>query len=138
LKELYESYKNDVQFLVVYIREAHPIDSLSMPRYEEEMIEDPINDIERTAVAKICMAKMALRPIPAVVDRIDDKANNAYRGWPDRLFLVGKDGKMAYSGGRGPGGFRPDELRDAIEKELARIKARAKGSEVLETGPKKK
>jgi hypothetical protein len=109
-----------------------------MPMYGEEMIEDPINDAERAAVARLCMTKMALRPIPAVIDRIDDKVNNAYRGRPVRLFLVGKDGKMAYSGGQGPSGFRPNELRDAIEKELARIKDQAKGSEVLEAGSKKK
>lgn len=66
------------------------------------------------------MTKLALRPIPAVVDRLGDKVNHAWRGWPDRLFLVGKDGKVAYSGGRGPFGFAPEELAEAITKELAR------------------
>jgi hypothetical protein len=68
------------------------------------------------------MTKLELRPIPAVVDRLDDKVNQAYRGWPDRLFLVGLDGKMAYSGSRGPFGFAPDELAAAIDKELAKTR----------------
>ena len=104
--------------------------------YGEEMIEDPVNDLERTKVAAVCMTKMKLRPIPVVVDRIDDRANNAYRGWPDRLFLVGKDGKMAYSGGRGTGGFRPDQLEDAIRNELAKIKAQPKGGAKVQDGGK--
>jgi hypothetical protein len=76
--------------------------------------------VERAGVARMCMTKLELQGIPAVVDRLDDKVNKAYSGWPDRLFLVGRDGKMAYSGGRGPGGFRPDELARAIKKELAK------------------
>ena len=128
-----------MEFLIVYIREAHPIDSLRMPMYDEEMIEDPINDLERSTVAKVCMAKMALRPIPAVLDRVDDKANKAYSGWPDRLFLVGRDGRIAYAGGRGPGGFLPNQLEDAIQKELAKIKAQPKGgTKILEAGKQKK
>ena len=69
-------------------------------------------------VAKTCMSKLDLDPIPAVVDRIDDAVSNAYQGMPDRLYLVGKDGKIAYAGDRGPFGFKPDELADAIAQEL--------------------
>ena len=123
---MFEEYKGEVEFLVVYIREAHAIDSRS-PMRTAEMIEDPINLIERTTVAKTCMTKMELRPIPAVVDRLDDKVNSAYKGWPDRLFLVGKDGKMAYSGGRGPFGFSTQDLTSAIDKELATIKDTGSG-----------
>ena len=82
------------------------------------MVEDPISDLERQSVAKTCMSKLELKEIPSVVDRIDDKANTAYSGWPDRLYLVGKDGKIAYAGGRGPFGFKPDELASSIRKEL--------------------
>ncbi len=59
--------------------------------------------------------------IQAVVDGVDDVANQAYAGWPDRLYLVGKAGKIAYAGGRGPFGFKPDELEAAITGELAKI-----------------
>ncbi len=117
---MYETYNQDVEFLLVYIREAHALDSRSPSTFE--LIEDPITDLERQSVAKTCMAKLALDPIPAVLDRIDDKVNDAYKGWPDRLYLVGKDGNIAYGGGRGPFGFKPDELEDAIGAELKKIK----------------
>ncbi len=69
------------------------------------------------------MAKLALQSIPALVDDMDDTANEAYAGWPDRLYLIGRDGKVAYHGGRGPFGFLPEELADAIETELGQIEA---------------
>ena len=69
-------------------------------------------------MARVCMAKMELKPIPAVVDGMDNKIGQAYAGHPDRMFLVGRDGKIAYAGGRGPRGFRPEELADAIKVEL--------------------
>jgi len=65
------------------------------------------------------MADKLKLDIPAVVDKLDDRVNRDYAGWPDRLYLVSKDGKIAYKGGPGPGGFRPSELEEANDLELA-------------------
>lgn len=80
-------------------------------------IEDPIDLLERKEVCNACIDDLNL-PIPAIVDRLDDRVNRAYAAWPDRLYLVGRDGRIAYTGGRGPGGFKPDELERAIQQEL--------------------
>ena len=40
------------------------------------------------------------------------------RAAADRLFVIGKDGKIAYSGGPGPSGFLPHEMEAALKKEL--------------------
>ena len=82
---------------------------------EYGMVEDPITASERSAVARRCMEEMKL-PIPALVDKMDDAVNLAYSGWPERLYLVDKKGKIAYAGGPGPFGFEPDELDAAIRK----------------------
>jgi hypothetical protein len=42
-----------------------------------------------------------------------------YMGWPDRLYLIGKDGRIAWKGDPGPAGFKPQQLEAAIQKELA-------------------
>lgn len=112
---MFETYKKDVEFFVVYIREAHAIDS-RLPM-EFGMIEDPVSESERMSVATQCMADLDL-PLPAIVDKMDDAVNLAYHAWPDRLYLVGKDGRIAYSGGPGPFMFFPEQLNTAIEKEL--------------------
>jgi len=108
---------------VVYIREAHAIDSASpLGGAGHPIVEDPIDIGERRALAKVCMSKLALEPIPALVDDTDDAVDEAYGAWPDRMYLVGRDGRIAYQGGEGPFGFLPAELEAAIERELARSK----------------
>jgi type I thyroxine 5'-deiodinase len=103
----------------VYIREAHALDSRSpMGGGGMPIVEDPVSLAERKAVATVCMTKLALEPMPALVDDMDDTANKAYSAWPDRLYLVGKDGRIAYRGGPGPFGFSPDELEQAIRAAL--------------------
>jgi hypothetical protein len=84
------------------------------------VVEEPLDPAERLAVAKRCMSTLALRPIPAVVDRIGNETEAAYEAWPDRLFLVDRDGRVAWRSAPGPFGFKPDQLADALEKELAR------------------
>jgi hypothetical protein len=37
---------------------------------------------------------------------------------PERLYLVGRDGRIAYQGGMGPMFFRPAEWAEAIESYL--------------------
>jgi hypothetical protein len=109
-----------VAFFVVYIREAHAIDGQFPMRggAAGPIVEEPLSLAERSEVAKVCMTRLALEPIPALVDDVDDKVNTAYAAWPDRLYLVGRDGRITYAGGPGPRGFKPDELEAAIRKEL--------------------
>jgi hypothetical protein len=57
--------------------------------------------------------------IPVLVDGIDNEVAREYGGWPDRLYLIGKDGRVAFQGGDGPFGFKPEQLEEAIEAEVA-------------------
>ena len=53
--------------------------------------------------------------MPTVVDGIDNAVASAYGGWPDRLYLVGRDGRIAFQGGEGLFGFKPGELERALQ-----------------------
>ena len=101
---------------MVYIKEAHAIDSPAPSTFKG--IEDPVTAEERHEVCVLAIEDLNI-PIPAVVDDMKDSVNKAYGGWPDRLYLVAKDGTIAYAGGKGPHLFKPDELEEAIEEELA-------------------
>ncbi len=68
-------------------------------------------------VGQTCMLKMALE-IPALVDEMDDAVAGAYAAMPERLYLVGRDGLIAYQGGMGPMFFRPEEWEEAIRGHL--------------------
>ena len=109
-----DKYGDDVQFVFVYTREAHAADSA---RPAGKDVEQPVSTKERREVAAQFLDDMKLE-IPAVLDNIDDKASKDYASLPDRMYLVSKDGKIAYAGARGPRGFKPDELERAIKKEL--------------------
>lgn len=85
------------------------------------LVQEPLTWGERNTVAKRCVAAMEIQHLPTLIDELDDRVGQAYQGHPDRLYLVGKDGKIAYAGGRGPFGFRPDELAKAIDAELKKI-----------------
>ena len=120
LEELHDRHGADVAFFIVYIREAHPEDGWVLEDNREEGIAlvDPVSLSERAAVADACAVRLQTR-IPTLLDDVDDAVASAYGGWPDRLYLVGRDGRIAFQGGRGPDGFIPAELAHAIETELS-------------------
>lgn len=72
---------------------------------------------ERSERAQQCTAALKLT-MPTLVDREDNKVNHAYAAWPDRMCVVGVDGKIAYLGGPGPRGFRPDEVEEWLKKNV--------------------
>jgi hypothetical protein len=121
LHNLHDRFRDDVEFLVVYVREAHPEDGWVLWENGDAgiAVADPLTAEERRAVAATCTTRLTLR-MPVAVDDPDDAVARAYGGWPDRLYLVGRDGRIAFRGGEGPFGFHPEELERAIEEELAR------------------
>ena len=68
------------------------------------------------------MTKLDLTDLPALVDDLDDAVSVAYAAWPDRLYLVDLEGRIAYHGGRGPFGFDPDGLERAIRATLGKTR----------------
>jgi hypothetical protein len=108
-----------VAFVVVYIREAHAVDSAwPVTSPDQPAVEEPQALAERQAVAGTCLARLELHGLPAVVDEMDDAVNEAYEAWPDRLVLIDAQGRIAWRGGPGPYGFKPDELDAAIRRVL--------------------
>jgi hypothetical protein len=110
-----------VTFLAVYIKEAHPEDGwvLDENREHDIAVVDPTTAEERAGVARACAARLHLQ-MPTVVDDVDNAVASAYGGWPDRLYLIDAEGRIAYQGGEGPFGFKPEELAEAISDLLAR------------------
>ena len=116
---MWERHGDRVAFVVVYIREAHPEEGwvVSLNRDQGIRIEDPTTDDQRNAVAASCALRLEIR-MPVVVDPIADEIASAYGALPDRLYLVGQGGRIAYQGEPGPFGFKPDDLEAAIRSEL--------------------
>jgi hypothetical protein len=117
---MYEKYKDRVEFLLVYIREAHPTDGVQAPANVRDgiLIEAAKSIDQKDDHATACVRKLDIK-FAALIDGMDNRTENDYTAWPDRLMLVGRDGRIAFKGEMGPRGFRPPELEAAIRKELA-------------------
>lgn len=132
LHDLYSEYHEQVQFISIYIREAHPVDGwwlgkgafgLLLKLYRSKAAQDvydPRTIEERRKVAGQCEDNLQYG-IRTYVDEMNDAVNRAYAAWPTRLYLIGIDGHVAYAGGPGPFGFKPVELRQAINDYLDRL-----------------
>ena len=75
----------------------------------------PRNEEERALVAGACVRKLGIQ-IPAVLDEFGNSTEQAYTGWPDRLYLIDAAGRVAYKSKPGPFGFNPDDLKDALTR----------------------
>jgi hypothetical protein len=115
LDKLAKEFNSQIQFLGVYIREAHPEDNDQVPRNVEEGIifNDPTTEDERAEVAAACMLRYNFS-FPMLLEKMDNAAEEAYQSWPDRLYLINSKGKIAYQGGMGPLYFDVDELEGSI------------------------
>ena len=112
---MYRRYNDRAAFFVVYIREAHPSDiwQMAVNVRENVVYQNPQNTEERIDLASVCVRKLGIE-IPALVDDFDNSTDMAYAGWPDRLYVVDRDGRIAYKSAPGPFGFKPAEMERAL------------------------
>jgi len=106
---------------VVYIKEIHPTDGWQVQENERDgvLLRQHRSMEERMQAGNVCMLRLALE-MPALVDEMDDAAALAYNAMPERLYLIGKDGHVAFKGGIGPMFFQPADWEAAIRKYLGR------------------
>ena len=86
---------------------------LASNREQEIVVTDPTTREERFQVAQACAVRLEIR-MPVLIDQIDNETARQYGGWPDRLYLIGTDGRVVFQGDEGPSGFEPAELERAI------------------------
>ena len=122
LKELPRMFRGKVELLLIYISEAHPTDGSQ----DEENMKDgillpsPRNMGEKEGYASTCVLGLKIDGFTTLIDGMDNRVEQEYSAWPNRLYLIGKDGRIAWKGEPGPPGYRPMELALAIEEELAK------------------
>jgi hypothetical protein len=113
---LYASYNDQIQFLIVYIREAHP--NLLKEGNKTGIVGRPQNIDERVILATECVAKYKFT-IPMVIDGMDGKVNSDYKAAPVRVTITDIDGKVAFYAGRGPADFRLGPVERVLKKLIA-------------------
>ena len=98
-------------FVTIYIKEAHPLDEWQMDSNEKEGVcyPQPKSREDRVRIANDFVGRFHYQ-IPLFVDPIDDRANAAYAGWPERLYVIDQTGTIVYKGKPGPFGYHPEEV----------------------------
>ncbi len=103
-------------FYVVYIEEAHPSDAWQMAiNVKEKVILARARSFDERAVAAgSCVQDLGIA-FPGVIDDLDNSTEAAYTAWPDRIYLIDRQGRIAYKSPAGPFGFKPEELQSRLE-----------------------
>ena len=116
MEEIYGKYRDRAEFLVIYVQEAHPTDGWQTDSNVAEgvMFRQHQSYEEREEVAQTCSLDLHMS-IPVLVEEMNNGTDEAYGAAPERLYVIGADGKVAYKGGAGPHFFDLDEWEQAIE-----------------------
>ena len=120
LNKIYQTHKDDIEFFLIYIHEAHAADGWQTPQnlYEEIIYDEPTSDDERAEVGQACQIALDLQ-MPMLLDSIDNDVEEKYVSSPIRLYVIDKDGILTFNGAQGPRGFDPDTWEQEIREQIA-------------------
>ena len=79
------------------------------------VLASPRTDEQRTATAQACVRNLGIK-LPAVLDHIDNRTERAYTGWPDRIYLIETNGRIALKTAPGPYGFSVRDLEQSLRR----------------------
>ena len=117
LNTLYREYRDHAAFYIVYIQEAHPIDAWQVDDNlkDDVLVASTKTKDERYTAAGLCVTNLGIE-LPALIDEPDNRVEQVYTGWPDRLYVIDRDGRIAYKSAAGPFGFNPAEVKASLER----------------------
>jgi len=95
-------------------------------RKDQVVFNQPRVFAERHDAASILLDRLKYR-MPVAIDAMDNRADQAFAAWPERIYILGPGGRVLYKGGMGPFGFHPEEAGRRLSEVLGSIPARAGG-----------
>lgn len=112
---LYQRFGNTIDFAMIYIREAHPVESDEFVSefVEIPVVSDPATDSYRRLQAGICQRFFEF-PFPVFTDPVDDRTAVEWAGWPSRFYVVDGEGIVVFQGMLGPWGLKPTKDHELI------------------------
>lgn len=69
---------------------------------------------ERAQVAEACILRLELA-MPTLLDDMDNSTDRSYAARPERLYVIDRQGTVAFQSGPGPFGFDVASWEQAIE-----------------------
>ena len=129
MNKIYETYRDHIQFYLIYIREAHPSDGWQVRSNLDDHVEfqEPQHEDARAALAKVCQLALGFT-MPMLLDNMGNEVDVKYAALPERLYLLDANGKVFFRGIMGSRGFDVDAWLQAIKVQatLARVQTAGK------------
>jgi len=121
LNALYERYQDSAEFLLVYIREAHGAGSWqsTINQHEGVYLADAGTFEQKRGYAASCVRKLKIA-YTAAVDPLDNGTEKAYVAWPSRIYVVDKQGRVAFNSLLDELSFDAAHLEAALQLAMAR------------------
>ena len=113
---MFEANKKSIDFKIVYIRDTHPVLGFRAPTNDRRGIapdQEPKSLADREKWACADRQKMKCT-ILVVMDTFDDKTMRAYDAFPQRVYVIDRSGKIAYSS-TGLVGFDLENVSKALK-----------------------
>ena len=120
---MHRQYGEQVQFLTLYIKEAHPLDEWQMDSNVKEDVcyPQPTSLADRTKSANDFVKRFHYE-LPMLIDPIENPANAEYAGWPERFYILDEAGTIVYKGEPGPFGYHPEQVEAWLGKRFPDVK----------------
>jgi peroxiredoxin len=119
MNKLYEPYKDRAHFYFIYVEEAHATDGWQTDSNLKAgiLVANAQSASDRVKAGTACSSGLKI-PFPMLADDMDNRVGRTYKAWPIRVYVVDKDGKIAFKSATGPFGFVVDEIKPALERTL--------------------
>ncbi|HWR34286.1 MAG TPA: redoxin domain-containing protein [Clostridia bacterium] len=120
MNDLYNDYRDDdVQFLFVYVREAHPGEELTAHKSQQDKV----------AAAEMLREEDEIE-MPILVDDLNGKVHRKYGQIPNSTFIIDKSGRVSFRAVA----TRPMLIADALDELLERQRERGVDHAVVHGG----
>jgi hypothetical protein len=117
LNEIFEAFKDRMDFYCVYIQEAHPSDGWQVAKNLNDAVlhEQPRTIEERAGLAEFCALQLDMR-MPMLLDTMSNEVDTLYAALPERLYVLDSDGVVSFRSVVGSPGFDVEAWHDAVRE----------------------
>lgn len=114
METLRRRFVDSVDFVKIYVSEAHPVDEWRCYAEADVDYKQPKELRERLAAARRLLRENPVIQAPLFLDSMTNDAERRYAAHPERLYVV-SGGKVVFKGGKGPFGYLPEDLEKFLE-----------------------
>ncbi|CAF3082516.1 unnamed protein product [Rotaria sp. Silwood2] len=121
LAKYYYNLNYPIDFIIIYIEEAHASDQWKFDNPKYSFIKNHQNIKDRLDAIKILVDLIKITKhnnISIYSDTIDNHTNHLFRAWPERLYVL-HDQKILYQGQPGPLGYSIPSLDYFLRKSIS-------------------